>query len=90
MMSEDELTVIEGLIEYATDFYFSNLICEDLPDDLQRIADKHPEWALEFHTWNGDPEEVEDGETINLLSILGWWSLLKIRSLRNTGDEEPK
>ena len=80
-MSEKSF-VISRILEIASDI-FSNQICEDLPDDLQHFADKHPEWAIEYHTWNGDLDDIDEGETINQISILATWAKLQIETMEN-------
>ena len=77
-MNHDELFVIKRLLEIACDA-FSNWSCEDPPKDVQRVVDRHPEWTIEYHTWNGDPEVVDEGETIHQLTTLTRLVLLKLK-----------
>ena len=79
-MSVDELLVIKGILEEAGRT-FGYRTCEDLPDELQAIVDKHPEWTVEFHEWNGDPEVVEPGEIIHQITTLTYWALLKVERM---------
>ena len=65
-MEKDKMIVAAQLLSSFSDVV-SRWTCEDIPSHIKRISDKHPEWCLEFHEWNGDPEEVESGETINQL-----------------------
>ena len=79
-MFVDELLVIKGILEEAGNT-FGYRICEDIPASIEAIVAKHPEWAIEFHEWNGDPEVVELGETINQITTLTYWARLKIERM---------
>ena len=83
MLSKDGLLVLKNILEEA-DMLFSYRSCEDIPPEIAEIVERHPEWCLEFHTWNGDPEVLEPGETFVQITCLTSWLLLQAeRMLEN-------
>lgn len=83
MLSKDVLLVLRWVVEEAN-IRFSRDMCEELPDDIAEIVDKHPEWCIEYHDWNGDPEVLFPGETMNQTSVVASWLRLQVeRMLEN-------
>lgn len=76
----DTLRIIKWIVLEAGR-RFSTDGCEDLPEEIQKIVNRHPEWIVEYHNWNGDPEVLEYGDTYMQTSTLASWAILQIKRM---------